>query len=773
MDQNKTITFKATLILRGVVQGVGFRPFVARLAQAHGLAGQVLNEGGQVRVTAYGAQPALAAFSHDIRAHAPQGSRIVSLEQQTVPLPADEPVPTGFAIAPSGEVRGFAMPTPDIAVCDDCLRELATVGDPRYRNPFISCTHCGPRFTILRRLPYDRAATAMDRFPLCTLCAAQYGNPADRRFHAQTVCCNQCGPTLYWRGQDMAQQSTGETALQCALAALNAGGVIAIKGIGGYHLACDATREDAIAALRTLKGREQKPFAVMFASLASLTAHCFTDSYERALLTGAQKPIVLLRRRVGSSIVPGVYGESPYLGAFLPYTPLQALLLANTAPLVMTSGNPSGLPMITQDAQALCFAQENRLCAGVLYHDRAILRRADDSVAMVVHGQTLFLRRARGYAPLPVPFEGKNDGTVLALGAQQKSTVCLSAGGQMYPSVEIGDLANLETAADMRETAADMQALLGIMPTTAVCDLHPGYESTRFALATGLPVLQMQHHFAHIASVLAENGRRDTVIGVAFDGTGYGSDGTVWGGEFLLASSTGFTRVGHLKAIPYLGGDGSVPQGWKSAACLLYSAGLLQAGDDPRYPALLAALAGGLNVIHSSSMGRVFDGVSSLLGICHESGYEGQCAIALEYAATQADGLATVVELPFTLTADADGTLILDLAPCIRALVARRDAGESGETLALSFHRTVCRMTADACVLLRKRHQRNTVALSGGVFQNRLLLSHTFDLLQSEGFEVLTNHCVPPNDGGISLGQAYIARCTQTQGEVQTPCVSQ
>ena len=352
---------------------------------------------------------------------------------------------------------------------------------------------------------------------------------------------------------------------------------------------------------------------------------------------------------------------------------------------------------------------------------------------------------------------------MLALGAQQKSTICLSAGGQTYPSVEIGDLASEETMAAFRETAEGMQALLNIVPDIAVCDLHPDYDSARYAAETGLPMVKVQHHFAHIASVLAEGNRSGPVIGVAFDGTGYGPDNTVWGGEFLLASATEFTRVGHIRAIPFLGGDASVRQGWKSTACLLADAGLLSAGDDPRYPALLAALGGGLNVIRSSSMGRVFDGVSSLLNICHDSGYEGQCAIELENAAAAAESAEPPEPFPFGLDTDADGMLIVDLAPCIRELVSRRNAGERKETLALRFHVTVCRVILDACLQIKKRYGLRTVALSGGVFQNRILLTRTLPALENAGFEVLINRAVPSNDGGVSLGQAYIARHTQAE----------
>ncbi len=771
MAAGKAVNSSAALTIRGVVQGVGFRPCVARLARVHSLTGQVHNEGGQVSVTAYGEESALRAFAEAIRTGAPQGSHIVSMDVCFAPLSPNEPAPETFSIVQSEEAVGLTMPTPDIAVCDACLRELFTQGDPRYRNPFISCTHCGPRYTILRSLPYDRQSTAMDAFPLCDLCAAQYKDPTDRRYHAQTVCCNRCGPMLRWRERGGSAEATGEAALQSAIRALQAGSIVAVKGIGGYHLACDATRGDAVTTLRVLKGRESKPFAVMFRSLEALDAHCMADEAERALLRGPERPIVLLKRRAASAIAPNVYGTSPNLGAFLPYTPLQALLLAETGPLVMTSANPSGLPILIDDIEALRFAAEKGQCAGVLYHDRPILRRVDDSVAMVVNGQTMLLRRARGYVPLPVSLEAANSPALLALGAQLKSTVCLSAEGQMYPSAEIGDLDNLETMAVYRDTLREMQALLSIRPEAAVCDLHPEYESTRFAEQSGLPVIKVQHHFAHIASVLAEAGRRDPVIGVAFDGTGYGPDGTVWGGEFLVATATGYTRAGHIKTIPYLGGDASVRQGWKSAACLLHDAGVPHMGSDPRTVAVYAALNAGVNAIRSSSMGRVFDGVSSLLSICHDSGFEGQCAIELENTAAQAGDVARAEPFPFDIRkSETDGALVIDLARCVRALVALRDVGEPPGALALRFHATISFIVLDVCQALRKQHGLNTVALSGGVFQNRILLSYSLALLEAAGFETLTNHIVPPNDGGISLGQAYAARHMQKEEGAHEPC---
>jgi len=770
MDQGKALIWKASLTIDGVVQGVGFRPFISRTARELGLGGNVRNEGGHVVVVAFGAKDTLLHLIETIETNAPKASKIVRIDRVLTPLPIDETTPDHFSIRPSGQATGTVLPTPDIAMCDDCLRELFTPGDARFHNPFISCAQCGPRYTILKQLPYDRQNTAMEGFPQCDLCAAQYKNPADRRYHAQTVCCNHCGPELRWHGRLDTLEATGSDALARAEQALVKGDIIAIKGIGGYHFACDATRGDTVTALRTLKGRESKPFAVMFSNLETLQNHCIANLQEQTLLTGPERPIVLLPQRSGMGIAKEVYTTSPYLGAFLPYTPLQHLLLRTISPLVMTSANPSSLPILIDDAEMLHFVTDHKCCAGVLYHNRDILRRLDDSVVSAVFGGTQFARRARGYVPLPIPIEKEDTLTVLALGAQQKNTICLSKGGQMYPSTEIGDLDQMETMAIYQDTIAEMETLLDIRPEIAVCDLHPEYESTRYAQEIGLPVLEVQHHFAHIASVLAEWGKTEPVIGVAFDGTGYGLDGTVWGGEFLIASPQGFTRVGHLKPIRFVGSDQSVRQGWKSAACILADAGLLNVTDDERYPALKAALDSGYNVIRSSSMGRMFDAVSSILGICHESTYEGQCAIELENAAACVQPDDTIAGFPFHLQIEATG-VVAHLAACFQQLMERRNAGEERNLLAMQFHFTICQLIVDTCVMLREQYGLTTVALSGGVFHNRILLTHLIPMLEQAGFKTLMNRLVPPGDGGISLGQAYIARNVHGNREELFQCV--
>ena len=759
---------KAHIQISGVVQGVGFRPFVARLAGETGVGGTVCNEGGQVLIEACAPADRMDVFLEGLLHQAPATSRIDRISKRVAPVLADEKVPRSFSILESRATDGTVQPVPDIALCEDCLRELFQPENPRYRNAFISCAHCGPRFSILSRIPYDRATTTMQGFPMCARCAAQYADVADRRYHAQTVCCNHCGPTLRWRGRNAVPEDSAE-ALDAAVRALLDGQVVAVKGIGGFHLACDARQEAPVARLRALKGRESKPFAVMYPTLAALEADCFVNDAEKQLLTGSQRPIVLLRRRPQARIAGEVCTTSSYVGAFLPYAPLQHLLLRETGALVMTSANPSGLPILKDDADALCFFETHEACAGVLYHNRTILRRLDDSVVASVDGGLLTVRRSRGYVPLALPFPHAEGAAVLAYGAQQKSTVCLAGGKNLFPSAEIGDLDNLETCAHYRETIADLQALLRIRPELAVCDLHPAYESVRMAEMDGLPLLRVQHHFAHIASVLAETGQTEPVIGVAFDGTGYGLDGTVWGGEFLIASVKGFRRVGHIKPVRMIGSDRSVRQGWKSAACMLYDAGLMPEANDVRYKLLKAALDTETGTVRSSSMGRVFDAVSALLGICDESTYEGQCAIELENAACRAALHSLPEPLPYALS-DQETGVVADLAPCIRQLVHEMKKGAAAETLALRFHQTVCRLIADVCDRLRERYGLRTVALSGGVFQNRLLLESVLPLLAQRGFETAVNHAVPPGDGGISLGQAYIGRWIGLKGEALEQC---
>ena len=762
---------KATVRVSGVVQGVGFRPFVARLAMENQLTGSVRNAAGDAILELFGPQNTITHFLTLLEAQKPTPCVIHRLEKQIDFFPAS--IPPVFSILQSdmsgGEIE-ISMPTPDLAVCQHCLQELDTPGNPRFRNPFISCTHCGPRFSILNRLPYDRPHTAMLPFPLCSFCTRQYTSPEDRRYHAQTICCNECGPFLTY--QNRSAHFEKEAALSAAVTALNSGKIVAIKGIGGYHFACSPFDEAAVLRLRKLKGREQKPFAVMFENPASLHAFCDCSAAEAALLATPARPIVLLRRKP-SLIAKSVFAASPDLGAFLPYTPLQHLILRQTGPLLMTSANISSRPIIYTDDEIFSFWHSHEELSGVLSHNRAILRPLDDSVAALFCTRPTFLRRSRGYVPLAIPTHTAGP-PLLACGAQEKSTICFAQNGYAYPSAEIGDLDNLTIEAAYHQTVQDMRQLLAIRPALLIHDMHPGYASTKYAFAQGLPTLSVQHHHAHIASVMAEHHLSQPVIGVAFDGTGYGTDGSIWGGEFLIATPTDFRRAGHLKPVAMLGGDLSIRQGWKSAACLLWDAGL-SPREDPRFPIVHAALANGINTYLSSSMGRVFDAVSAILGICEESHYGGQGAIALEYAASdylQRGGEAELSPLPFDLT-DEEGRVIIHLAPAIRALYKLHRQGESSALLAWRFHITVCALIVEACMRIARQSGIRSVVLSGGVFANRLLTERTIPLLEREGFTVYQNHQVPPGDGGISLGQAYIGLHTGIKKEVAAPCALQ
>lgn len=741
---------KASIAVSGVVQGVGFRPFVLKLAREHGLTGTVRNAAGQVIIEAFGPRGRIERLIRDIDSRRPAESSICALRQRLEPVSLGTDIPREFTIAESGgEGAGPAMPSPDLATCPDCLRELFAPGDPRERNPFISCTHCGPRFSVMRRLPYDRDTTAMDRFPMCDLCRAQYADVADRRHHAQTVCCNACGPTLRYVGRG--ERAEKQAALDLAVTALRAGGIVAVKGLGGYHFACSPCDREAVRALRELKGREHKPFAVMFENLDSLREHCAVSPEEQALLESPARPIVLLQRKP-SAIAGEVYSTSSDLGAFLPYTPLQHLLLRETGPLVMTSANASSQPILYEDDAVTRFFEGHTALAGVLTHDRPILRPLDDSVVAVAAGGTLFHRRARGYVPLAMQVDV--DGPPLvACGAQEKNVLALAKGGYVYLSAEVGDLDAAEAEALYRRTVSDMQAVLQISPELAVCDMHPGYFSTAYARSTGLPVTEVQHHHAHIASVMAEHALRGPVLGVAFDGTGYGPDGSVWGGEFLIATPADFTRAGHLKALSMQGGDPSVRQGWKSAACVLHDAGI--SCEDPRGALVQKALAGGIDTHRSSSAGRLFDAVSAMLGICRQSSYGGQGAIELENAAVRCveRGGKSPSALPFDI-GEQNGELIADFAPAIRAIHSARAAGEEPDRLAWRFHRTVAEVVNQVCVRLAQKHGLGTVCLGGGVFHNRLLLQQITPALRRAGLAVYRNNKVPPGDGGIALGQA-------------------
>lgn len=740
--------------VRGAVQGVGFRPFVYRWATALGLAGWVRNSAAGLVVEAEGDPEAIARLVAEIRAAPPAHAVVAEVGVRELAPRGD----AGFEIRASrgGGARSAGI-VPDLATCDLCLAELFDPGDRRYRYPFINCTQCGPRYSILAALPYDRARTAMRSFPLCARCLAEYRDPASRRFHAEPNACPACGPRLTFRDAQGRAAARDDAAVQRAAAALRAGALVAVKGIGGFHLLADARDSAALARLRAGKGRPRKPFAVLFPDLAAVRGHCRLGAAAEALLTGAARPIVLLPA-TAAPLAPEVVPDGGRLGAMLPYAPLHHLLLAELGmPVVATSANRGGEPIATDASKVL-----ERLagcCDGLLDHDRPILRPLDDSVAQLVDGRPQLLRRGRGFAPVAIPVADMAPG-ILAFGGHLKCTVALSGAREVTLGQYLGDA---ETAAGVRlqaEARADLVELRNIRPVVAVRDLHPDYAASRAAQASGLPVIAVQHHVAHIAAGLAEHGRRPPALGVAWDGSGQGPDGTVWGGEFLHLTAAGWRRVAHLRGFPLPGGSAAVREPRRAALGLLYAAfgpAALRWSELPPVAAfrpaereiLAAAMARGLNAPLTTSAGRLFDACAALCGLVQRASYEGQAAMLLEQAA---DGGAP--GLPFALREGAaGGPWVLDWRPALEALLAGLRAGTAPGQLAAALHLGL----ATAMVAVAERVGEPQVVLSGGCFQNVRLSELAIAALRDAGFEPLWHCRIPPNDGGIALGQAVWA----------------
>lgn len=880
----------------GIVQGVGMRPFVYREAMAHGICGWVLNAGDGVHIEAHASVEALDGFVAALSEHAPAAPRVEHVElMDLAPGDWDAASKQGFRIVASQDQTAHTtLVSPDIATCDDCLRELFDPADRRFHYPFINCTNCGPRFTIIRSLPYDRAATSMDCFPMCPECAAEYGDPLDRRFHAQPDACFDCGPHITWREADHgvvptavdatpAVGSTRETSdaiIERCVELLAGGGIVAIKGLGGFHLACDATNEQAVAELRRRKRRSNKPLAVMVRGLADAECLCHVDGVERNLLAGSVRPIVLLRRRAvceggGSpdalALAPSVAHDLPELGVMLPYTPLQHLLLAaaearGTHALVMTSGNLSEEPIETDDGLAWEHLVASGIADALLGNNRAILSRYDDSVVRVVDGTGMPVRRARGYAPQPLSLPALDSTTpcVLACGTQQKATVALTredADGHVacFVSQHIGDVENGATFDAWSAARIRLEDLFDLTPAALACDLHPSYLSSQWAREQAqeqdMPLVEVQHHHAHIASVIAEAivaGRFAPdahVLGIAFDGTGAGTDGTIWGGEFLVAGLADFERAAHLRAWALPGGAASVRDARRNAFALLSELGLLEhpgaAGllgtlDEQTRSVTATMIERGINSPRTSSMGRLFDAAAAILGICGKATYEGEPAIELEAAAwcaldgeisrfagnqtgvsasvsTSLDSLFRYVlttnplsgifasdlakkgspdtlfaasvpdtgpksthlessqttfttqshsreyESELTVQAASDSPFVLDPKPLFEALLGGIEAGISVNRLALDFHIAIARSSARIAREICAREDVDTVALSGGVFMNRLLLQLLTRKLKDAGLTALIPQTVPVNDGCIAYGQAAIARVRLAQ----------
>ncbi len=741
------------LQVQGIVQGVGFRPFVYRLATDLSLTGWVLNCAAGVFIQIQGQAGACAQFRRRLEQQPPPLAKIDFIDCQ--PLPPQEE--SSFVIRESAPGERRTLLSPDVATCDDCLADLQNPDSRMYQYPFANCTNCGPRFTIIGDIPYDRALTTMADFPMCDACAADFTNPYNRRFHAQPIACPACGPRLVFLHKDGSASEEAQP-LAAAQKALQDGQILAIKGLGGYHLACDPHNEQAVCQLRRRKYRYDKPLALMVRDLETACRYCLVDAQEEELLTGRRRPIVLLRKRAdGIQIAPSVAPGTDRLGIMLPYTPLHHLLLAQVPALVMTSGNVADEPIAYQDEDAL--TRLAPIVDGFLSHNRRIFRRCDDSVAVVAAGAPRLLRRSRGYVPEPLtlPWAGK----LLALGGQQKNVFCLLREQQAFLSQHQGDLDEQSTFAGYRQEIADFCRMFAVQPQLLVHDLHPGYQSTAFAreFAGKLPLVAVQHHHAHLASVLAEQGWTDPAIGLIFDGTGYGSDGALWGGEVLLGDCRGFRRMAHLLYAPMPGGEAAVKEPWRMT--LSYLAAALPEQRLPEFAGLwlegwqvlLQAVRRGVNAPLTSGMGRLFDGMAVLAGLPGQVSYEGQVAIGLEQLAVW-DGEDIAYSLPLLRQGE---ETIMDWRPAMAQAAADRLAGVAPCRIAGRFHRGVVEMAVAAAVQVRQQTGVALVALSGGCWQNILLLEKTVDALSRLGFTVCANQQVPVNDGGLALGQAAIA----------------
>jgi hydrogenase maturation protein HypF len=756
------------ILVRGAVQGVGFRPFVFQEATRLGLTGWVCNSTEGVLIEAEGERNGINTLVEALRKSPPGNAVIVAIETREIWPLGD----AAFAIRPS-QAQGIrtAQLLPDLASCPDCLAELFDPSNRRYRYPFTNCTQCGPRFSIIEDLPYDRERTSMRHFPMCAACRAEYENPWDRRFHAEPNACPECGPRLSLWDTAGCVLARDHDALLVAAAALRAGKIVAVKGIGGFHLIVDARDDATVQRLRTRKRREEKPFAVMFPTLSDVTSHCQITAEEEALLTGPARPIVLLRR-TGLSLADAVAPSNPLVGALLPYTPLHHLLMRELGfPVVATSANITDEPIVTDEHEAL-----HRL-GGIadlfLLHDRPIVRPVDDSVLRVVCGRELMLRRARGYAPASIACEGARPG-ILALGGHLKTTAAATHSGGVTLSQHIGDLESVAARSTHARTVVDMARLYAARPRLVVRDLHPDYASSHAAEAMGLPVFSVQHHLAHVVACMAEHGLAPPVLGVAWDGAGYGPDGTVWGGEFLLVTKTGWRRVAHLRRFRLPGGETAAREPRRAALGLLYEAFGAKALAMTHLPpvtafsagerdVLCAMLARGVNAPLSSSMGRLFDGFAALCGLRQRTTYEGQAAAELEWAA---EALASGRCYGFQLCEPSDGVgaLVLDWRPPLEAVLADLSAGVAPGAISESLHNGLAR----AIVAVAERVGERRVILSGGCFQNARLTEAAVVALRAAAREPIWHRAIPPNDGGIALGQAAWAAWSGRKGEA--PC---
>lgn len=801
----------------GIVQGVGFRPTVKRHADACDIAGSVSNKGPYVEIFAEGSEECVHSFIKQIQEEPPKRAVILKLDVENVEsgedgihkVESETDSKEKFQIIESEKEEGEIFVSPDIAICPECKKELYDKNDRRYLHPFINCTCCGPRLTILDSMPYDRVRTSMGEFPMCEKCEYEYTHAETRRFDAQPVCCNDCGPEVYllWR------KERGADAIRYTRKVLSEGGIVAVKGIGGFHLCCDAAKEETVARLRQRKKRPMKPFAVMMKDLDVVRRECETEPHLEEILDGHQKPIILLPKKEGGTLCESVAPDNPKIGVMLPYAPVQLLLFDYQDEtkvsdcLVMTSANTSGAPICRDDEDAL--NELSGLCDVILSHDRKIRLRADDTVMDFYRGEPYMIRRSRGYAPLPFMMGNEFKGQVLAVGGELKNAFCIGKNQLFYPSPYIGDMGDVRTVKALKESVKRMEELLETKPQIVACDMHPSYNTRAAAEEMGLPVFLVQHHYAHILSCMAENEwtTEKKVIGVSFDGTGYGTDGTIWGGEILLADYDSFTRWGCIEPFAQTGGDASAKEGWRIAVSLL---GKIYGKEnalliietlglcEPKLAKLQFTMEErGINTVQSTSAGRLFDAVSAILDIRKSSTFEGEASTSLQFAAEKwldaqkkkiagsedfaESGIITdygelksisdvaqksVVEKNNSINRNIKADLYyLPTLSLVKEVAERKLAGENSNQLALHFHRRLAGMIVSACEKAREETGINTVALSGGVYQNKLLLDYSVTMLEERGFHVLRHHLLPPNDGGISLGQAVAAMRSLQKGE--------
>ena len=749
--------------VKGIVQGVGFRPYIYQLASRHKLRGHVANTAAGVLIHVEGPPAAIKAFIACIPVESPPLAQIIDVSAADV---TPEHCGTFTIVASREDSRKSALISPDVAICPDCLKEMLDPRDRRFRYPFINCTNCGPRYTIIEDIPYDRPQTAMKHFRMCALCQSEYDDPENRRFHAQPNACPVCGPHLQLLNGE-GTPIEGTDPVREVVSWLRQGRIVAIKGLGGFHLAVDAANEQAVRRLRQRKHREEKPFALMARDIDAIRKFAHLDPEEIAVLSSPQRPILLLRKQAQQPIAPAVAPNNRYFGVMLPYAPLHYLILeGDFNALVMTSANLSEEPLVIANQEAV--ERLSGIADGYLVHNRDILLRCDDSIVRKMAGTARFIRRARGYVPTPV-FLSHTPLPVLACGAELKSTICLTKEDRAFVSQHIGDLENLATFDAFHDTITHLQHILDIKPRAVACDMHPDYLSTRYAQEQqGLPVVPVQHHHAHIVSGMAENHLDGKVIGLAFDGTGYGTDGTIWGGEVLLADKARFKRAAFLEPLPMPGGAAAIKAPWRMAVSYLIQAfgeGFrdldmeFMAAVDPDQTAILAAMIEkGLNAPLTSSMGRLFDGIAALVGLRHAVAFEGQAAMELEMvAAPNAVGGYDVAWQP-------SESIRISTAPIVQGVVADLQRGVAAALISRKFHTTLVRLFTDLCVYLHRETALDKVVLSGGSFQNAILTEELTRSLADAGLKVFTHRLVPPNDGGIALGQAVAAGAMLAEG---------